>query len=303
MGTPDFAVPILNKLINSEYKPIAVITEPDKKVGRKQILTPPPVKVLAEKHNIPVLQPEKIRDSKLEIRDLKPDLIIIAAYGQIIPAEILNIPKYGCLNVHPSLLPKYRGSSPIQTAILNGDEKTGVTIMQVTEKMDAGPILANSEIQISKSDTTEELSKKLSKVGAQLLIETLPKYLSGEIKPQPQDDTQATYCQLIKKEDGHINWNKKADEIERMTRAFHPWPGTFTFWNSKLIKIFPPINYQLSTINYRPGIIFLTSDKKLAIACKDGYLIVEKLQLEGKKTTSAKDFLNGHPNFIGSQLT
>ena len=311
-GTPVFAAIVLEMLSKSKFKPAAVVTEPDKPVGRKQILTPPAVKVVAQKYNIPILQPEKIRNLKLplgpelgvegEIRNLKPDLMILAAYGQMIPSEILNIPTFGSLNVHPSLLPKYRGASPIQTAILNGDKETGVTIILMDEKVDHGPIITNDKKLITNNKiTTEELSKELAEFGAELLIKTLPKWLAGEIRPMPQDDLQATYTRQIKKEDGKIDWQKTAEEIERIVRAYWPWPSAYTKLNEKNIKIIKADILE-SECNERPGTVFLTSDKKIAVACGKNTLILQELQLEGKRPMGAQEFFNGHPEIIDSQF-
>jgi methionyl-tRNA formyltransferase len=212
LGTPEFGAIILEKLIKANFKPVLVVTSPDKPVGRKQTLTPPLVKVVAQKYKIPILQPEKILNLKPQISNLQPDLIVVAAYGQILPKEILDIPKYGSLNVHPSLLPKYRGSSPIQYAILNGDKETGVTIILLDEKIDHGDILAisNFESQISNL-TSGELSKELANFGAELLVKTIPKWMKAEIKPRPQDNSKATYTKNFKKEDGKI------DKLELLT--------------------------------------------------------------------------------------
>ena len=327
LGTPEFAAIILEKMIESGYKPMAVVTAPDKPIGRKKIITPSATKLLAIKYNIQILQPEVLSISNFQLPIANPDLIVLAAYGQIIPKEILKIPKYGCLNVHPSLLPKYRGPSPIQTAILNGDEKTGVTIILMDEKIDHGPILAWRELEIlnpkseirNKSQiqnskiTYPELTEELAELGAKLLIETLPKWIKGEIKPIPQDDSKATYTKIIKKEDGKINWQKSAEEIERMIRAFTPWPGTYTYiksqipstkpqtQNQKMLKI---IKAKVLKINHQkePGIVFLTEKREPAIACKKDALILEEVQLEGKRKMIAKDFLNGYPEIIGLKL-
>ncbi len=299
IGTPEFAAIILEKLIKSGYFPIAVVTGPDKPSGRKQILVPSPVKVLAEKNKIPIFQPEKIINLKSEIKNLDPDLIILAAYGQIIPKDILDIPRYGALNIHPSLLPKYRGPSPIQTTILNGDSKTGVTIILMDEKIDHGPILGQKKIIINKIDSVE-LTKILAELGGDLLIEILPKYLKGEIKPKPQNHSQATYTKFIKKEDGRINWQKSAEEIERMIRAYYPWPSVFTKIKNKILKIF---KVKILKINHKkePGTVFLTEKKELAVACGQDALVLEEVQFEGKKRITAQEFINGYPwiiNFI-----
>ena len=309
MGTPEFGVIILEKLIKSKYKPVLVITEPDKPIGRKQILTPPAVKVLAQRYNISILQPEKIRDSKYEIRDIKPDLIVVAAYGQILPKEILKIPKYGCLNIHPSLLPKYRGASPIQHAILNGDKKTGVTIILMDEKIDHGPIMSNIKYQISNIKITyEELSKELANLGAKLLLKTIPKWVKAELKPKPQDESKATYAKILKKEDGRINWKKSADDIERQVRAFNPWPGTWTYWQIlkekplriKILKARVFISPENKT--HLIGKVLVVPQNEPAVQCGKDFLAIEKLQLEGKKMTDSEKFLRGHPDFIGTIL-
>jgi len=287
MGTPGFGAIILEGLIKNNYKPALVITAPDKPVGRKQILTPPLVKIIAQKYEIPVEQPKKVLNYKLQATRMKPDLIIIAAYGEIIPKEILEIPKHGCLNVHPSLLPKYRGPSPIQTIILNGDKETGTTIILIDEKMDHGPIITNRQLPISDPKiTTDELSKELAVLSIDLLVEIIPKWINGEIKARPQDKSKATYTKIIKKEDGKINWKKSAIEIERQIRAFYPWPGTFTFWKGKRIKIL-----KAETSKTAP-------ENNLAIKCGKDYLIIKKLQPEGKKPIEINDFLRGHPDFI-----
>jgi len=252
MGTPEFSVPILEKLIQSEYKPATVFCAPDKPVGRKQFLTPPPVKVIAQKYNIPVFQPRDVSSFKFQVSSLKPELIITAAYSLILPKEVLETPQFGCINVHPSLLPKYRGPSPIQTAILNGDAATGVTIYKMDEQIDHGTIIAQEKIQIKETHhsdpaaageesrgseatratdiirpTTPELSQKLSNLSSELLLKTLPDWLAGKITPMPQDDSQATYTKIITKEDGKIDWRKSAQAIERQIRAYTPWPGAY----------------------------------------------------------------------------
>jgi len=323
LGTPNFAAIVLEKMIEGGYIPTMVITAPDKPVGRKQVLTTSPVKVLAEKNKIPVSQPAKILDSKFYILNSKPNLIVLAAYGQIIPKEILEIPKFGCLNVHPSLLPKYRGASPIQATILNGDQETGVTIMLMDEKFDSGPIIQNKKLNLkNKKPTYPELTEELANFGAELLIETLPKWINGEIKAIPQDDKKATFTKIINKEDGKIDWQKSAEEIERMTRAFNPWPTTYTEFRIKNIeyrKLKIIKASVLKTENKKePGMVFLipstgsvsiqseaeglTPDKIIAVACGKNALILEQLQLEGKKIMTAREFLNGHQEIIGQIL-
>lgn len=297
MGTPEFGAIILERLAKSKFKPILVVTASDKPVGRKRTLTPPPVKIIAERYEIPVFQTEKILDLEFEIKKLKPDLIVVGSYRQILPEEILKIPKYGCLNIHPSLLPRYRGPSPIQSAILSGDEKTGVTIIQMTEKLDAGPILIQRELEI-KNQKFQELHNELAELGAELLIEILPKLLTGKITPQPQNGTKATYTKIFTKEDGKIDWRKPAKEIERQIRALNPEPGVFTTYKNKILKILE-VDFLSNETDKKVGEVFLTKDKKMAVQCGQNCLILLKLQLEGKKPVLAEDFLRGYPEIIG----
>lgn len=307
MGTPEFAVPILEKLIDSEYKPVAVFCAPDKPVGRKQILTPPPVKVIAQKYNIPIYQPKDKTELSYQLKATSYKLIITAAYGLIFPKDILDAPEHGCINIHPSLLPKYRGPSPIQTAILNGDAETGVTIYKMDEQIDHGAILAVERLPLdAEKYTTPELSKKLSEVGAELLLKTLPDWLAGKITLTPQDEGQATLTKIIAKEDGQIDWQKSPPEIERQIRAYTPWPGSFGKWqmaNGKwqILKI---LETDATEKKYgkQTGEIFLTANGDLAVQTGKGALIVKKLQLEGGKTLSAQDFLRGHKDIIGKML-
>lgn len=267
LGTPEFGAIVLEGLIKANFRPVLVVTEPDKPTGRKQIITPSPVKIVAQKHNVPV------RHSMSNIAELQPDLAVVAAYGQILPKEILEIPKYGFLNVHPSLLPKYRGPSPIQTAILNGDTETGVTIMLLDEKMDSGPILTNNKLQITNYKTYAELHDELAELGAKLLIKTIPEWIEGKIKPQAQDETRATYAKILKREDGLIDWKKPIDYIDRQVRTLNPEPGTYTLYNGKVLKI-------------------------LKTEIIDNKLMIKEVQLEGKKPMSFEDFQRGHQDFI-----
>jgi len=325
-GTPEFAATVLEKLINAGYIPEAVVCNPDEPVGRKQVFTSPPVKVLADKNKISILQPEKLRGNSEflnQLKNLKPDLAIVAAYGKILPKEILEIPrlrqgfggqaKRGFINIHGSLLPRYRGASPIQSAVLNGDKETGITIMKVDEEMDYGPIISNVKIQISKGDTYESLSQKLAISGAELLIKIIPDYISGKIKPIEQDHSKATYTKIIKKEDGKINWSKSAQEIERMTRAFYPWPTAWTRVNlppyggspegRQILKLLKIIEAEILNKNrHKIGEVFITENNQPAVKCGKYSLVIKKLQLEGGKILSAKEFLNGHKDFIGSVL-
>ncbi len=320
LGTPQFAVPILEKLAQSDYKPIAVFCASDKPVGRKQILTPPPTKLVAQKYDIPIFQPDRTSDFRLQTSDLKPDLIISAAFGLILPKDILDSPKYGCLNIHPSLLPKYRGASPIQAVILSGNSETGVTILKMDKNVDTGPIIASQKIQLSPPRlTTPELSQNLSELGAQLLVKILPDWLTGKITPKPQDEFQASWTKIIKKEDGLISWRKPAAEIERQVRAFIPWPNSYTIFpyyspneaphllasegrvEKPKLKILEADISEKNT-NKRPGEIFLTDANELAAQTGNGVLIIKKLQLAGGKPMNAQDFLRGHRDIVGKIL-
>ena len=321
MGTPEFAENIFRKFygsLNSQFEIIAVITAPDKPVGRKQVLTPSPVKKWALKGNFEVLEPDKIKGVEwvAKIRELAPDLIILCAYGQIIPQEILDIveprqgrAKHHALNVHPSLLPKYRGASPIQSVILNGEKEIGVSLMIMDAEMDHGPIIAQLKIKSQKLKVNyTELAKELSDLGAELLIKTLPDYVAEKIKPQEQDHSQATFCKLIKKEDGKVDWNKSAEEIERQIRAYCEWPESYADFNGKILKIIEadilikPRILQQVEVRGKVGEVFLTEQKELAVQTRDGILILKQLQLEGKTPALAKDFLNGHKEIIGTIL-
>lgn len=304
-GTPEFAKSILNELIVSEYKPILVVSAPDKPVGRKQKLTPSPVKILAKKNNILVLQPKKLDSAFINNLKLNTcNLFIVAAYGKFLPKDILEIPKFGSINVHPSLLPHLRGPSPIQYAILQGDKFTGTSIMLMDEQMDHGPILAQEKFKILHSDTAEILSKKLAKQGGELLIKIIPQYIKKGIKPKTQEHVLATYSKIIIRENGKINWYNTAEDIEKQYRAFKPWPGIFTFWEGKRLKIIslknigrsdPPIKVT------KPGRV-IKYKNSFAIEAKNDFIVPLEVQFEGKKEQSAQEFLRGHPEIIDSLL-
>lgn len=306
MGTPDFALPSLRALIeNPDFEIQAVITQPDKPVGRNKTFQASPIKKLALANNIEVFTPDKIKSNakiKEKIIKANPDVIVVVAYGKILPQEILDIPKMGIVNIHGSILPKHRGASPIVGSILAGDKETGVTLMKLDSKMDAGPIIAVSNpIAIIKNDTTATLSDKLAKIGANLLISNLTKYIEGQIKPQPQDNTQATYVKLIKKSDGQINWHESAEIIARKIRAYIPWPSAFTKYQDKLLKIISAVIIDKTT-NETLGTIWLTDDKYPAVNTSLGSLKLMEVQLAGKKPMSGKNFLLGQSDFIDSKL-
>lgn len=285
IGTGDFAAPIIKTLAeNRQIKIGFVVTAPDKPSGRKKQIIFSPVKKIALKKKIPVLQPQKIIQAKDKIAEFNPDLIITADYGQIIPKAVLDLPKYGSVNIHPSLLPKYRGSSPIQYAILNNDKKTGISIILMDEKIDHGPIISQIKTTISPNDTSQNLEKKLSKLAASFLIKTLTKYIKGEIKPKAQKHNQATYTKRLIRQDGRINFKtQNAREIERKIRVFTPWPGTWTILDKKRIKI----------IKAQPTTKPVSSKNQLIVKTKKGNLELELIQPEGKKIMTGPEFARG----------
>lgn len=291
-GTPEFAEKSLIELEkNSNIKIEAVITQPDKPAGRKNKLTAPPIKIFAEKLNIKVHQP-KGKNELLQILKLyKSDFFVVIAYGMILPNEILKIPKYSSINVHASLLPKYRGASPIQEALLNGDDETGISIMAMDEKLDHGKVFIIKRIQISESDNFETLSEKMSKQSAEILPHVLQDIADSILKPVAQDEahTKPSYCRKIKKNDGRINWDKKAKDILNMIRAYTPWPSVYTTINNKKLKI---IEADISNEQIEPGNIVI-EQKIMKIGTSKGSLIPKKVQLEGKNTVKIEDFING----------
>ena len=307
MGTPDFAVPVLKALIG-KYEIVAVVTQPDRRAKRGRKLKASPVKVVALTHDLPVLQPPSLRrpDVVAELTALAPDVIVVVAYGQILPAEVLAIPPKGCLNVHASLLPRYRGAAPVSAAILAGEEETGVTVMLMDEGMDTGPILSQATCSISPQDTRESLRTRLAQLGADLMMDTLPRWLAAEdmaneIVPQPQDHSQATYCRIIAKQDGLIDWSQSAVEIWRRSRAYHPWPGAYTFWRDKLLKVLRAEALPQWSGEGEPGQV-MALDEGLAVATGEGALLLGEVQLAGKRALSAEDFARGQRDFVGSVL-
>jgi len=301
MGTPEFAETILESLIENKYKIISVYTQGDKKVGRNQELQKSPVKILAQKNNIPIFTPEKLKLEVENIQKQNPDLIIVAAYGKIIPQEILDIPKFKCINIHPSLLPKYRGASPLQNTLLNGEKITGTTVMLMSQEVDAGYILSQATTEIYPEEKLPEFSQKMAQKSAELLLKTLPDWIDEKIEPQSQDASQATFCQMLNKEDGKINWDEPAEKIFNRFRAYYPWPGIFTFWNNKRLKL---TKIALSPNDFsekKSGEVFSINDD-IFIKTLEGAIQIEKIQLEGKNDADIKNFINGYPNFIGSIL-
>jgi len=302
MGTPSLSAEILRSLLDAGYNIVGVFTQPDKKVGRKQMIEKSPVKMLAEEKNTPIFTPNRLDDIAIEkIRELKPDLIILIAYGKILPAAVLELPKFGAINIHPSLLPKFRGPSPIQNALLNGEQRTGTTIMKMDAGIDTGDILAQQKTEISSDETYLELANKLLQLSRELLLEILPKWIAGEINPQKQNDSEASYCQMITKNDGKIDWNDSAENIYNKYRAFMVWPGIFTSWNSQRIKLNRIILAKGNFESYKNGEIFRIDDT-ICIKAGANAIGLMEIQLEGKPGAKILDFINGHQNFIGSIL-
>ena len=290
-GTAEFGLPSLEKLLAAGHSLVFVITQPDKPVGRKQTLSPSPVKSWAEKRGIPILQPIKISDAKTAITDANIDLLVVAAYGQIIPTEVLGIPKYGSVNIHGSVLPKYRGASPIQAALSNGESEIGITIIKMDEKMDHGPVIATASIPISNEEQFPEVYKKLSQLAAESCVSSLPRFIAGEIKPEEQNHGQATFTKLLKKTDARIDWTKPAKEIHNLVRALNPEPGTWTTLDGKSVKILQTRILPSSPIEL-PGKVFKHMDG-LAAKSQDYAVLLIKVQPEGKLPMSGKDFANG----------
>ncbi|MBM3148868.1 MAG: methionyl-tRNA formyltransferase [Chloroflexi bacterium] len=306
MGTPDFAVPTLESLIENGYEIVAVYTQRDKESGRGRHVVASPVKQVAMSRGIRVMQPDNLKGEETveELAGLAPELIVVAAYGQILPRKVLSLPRFGCVNIHPSLLPKYRGSSPIASAILQGDDVTGVTVMLLDAGMDTGPILKQVEVPISAEDTTGSLTTKLAQIGARLLLETLPQWLEGRITPQPQDESRASYTKQIAKEDGEMDWQLSAVELWRRVRAFDPWPGCYTRWEGKLLKIIQAVSLDGGEAGEVGKVMALLqpSSAPVGVITGDGILGLLRVQLEGKKEMAIAEFLRGQRDFIGSSL-
>jgi len=304
MGTPQFAVTILESLLQSSYQVLAVYTQPDKPAGRGRPVVFSPVKKLALERQIPVIQPETFKSSEVEekLASFQPELIIVAAFGSILPPEVLSLPKFACLNVHPSLLPRHRGPSPVANTILCGDELTGVTIMLMDAGLDTGPILAQKKVGISFMDTAGSLSSKLADVGAKLLLETLPKWLGGELRPHAQDESQTTYSKLITSKDAEINWHLSALELWRMVRAYNPWPSCYTWCQGKRLKIHKAILLGDVGEGEIGEVIALAELPGVGVVTKQGMLGLCQVQLEGRREMSANDFVRGKRDFIGCVL-
>ncbi|OUN36520.1 methionyl-tRNA formyltransferase [Massilimicrobiota sp. An80] len=299
MGTASFSLAVLKMLIEEDYNIVGVVTQPDRYVGRKKVLTMPDVKVEALKYDIPVIQPARIKEDYQAVADLKPDLIITAAYGQIVPQAVLDIPRLGCINVHASLLPLYRGGAPVHQAIIDGQEKTGVTIMYMVKKMDAGDMVAQKETPILEEDTVGILYDRLSDLGAELLKETLPDILKGTNQRIPQDENLVTYAPTLSREDERLDWNMSARQVYNKVRGTNPWPGSYTTYQGKTVKIWAGQVHQCENAmkhhaHQDNGTIVKIFKDAIGVKVNDGVYLITELQLEGKKRMSVKDYLNGH---------
>ncbi len=300
MGTPDFAVPSLQALIDAGHDVCAVYTQPDKPQGRKQILTAPPVKTLALEHDIPVFQPNTLKneDEQARLRELSPEVIIVVAYGKLLPKAVLDIPPHGCINVHGSLLPRWRGAAPIQWAVIAGDEMAGVTTMQMAEGLDTGDMLLTYETKVGEKETAGELFDRLAQSGAELLTQTLVKL--DEITPRPQDDAQSCYAHMLDKQMAVIDWSKSAHEIDCLIRGLNPWPVALTTLSGERLKVFAA---EKANGNGEPGTVLEADPKKgLTVACGEGALKLTEIQLVGGKRMKATDFLRGHAIEVGTKL-
>ena len=303
MGTPDFAVGALQALVEAGHQVVAVVTQPDKPKGRGKEMQVTPVKACAMKHNIPVFQPAKVKTPEaVEIlRGYEAELFVVAAFGQILSKEILDMPKFGCINIHASLLPKYRGAAPIQWAIIQGEKETGVTLMQMDEGLDTGAMLAKCVVPIEATDTGESLFDKLALAVAKLLIDTLPAVEAGTLNPQPQKDEESCYARMIKKEMGRLDWKKSAAELERLVRGLNSWPSAFTYLNGKTLKIWEAAVEEGNSTK-KPGEVAEVTKEAIKVQTGEGLLVLKNVQLEGKKRMDVKAFLLGYPLEAGTKI-
>lgn len=295
MGSPEFSLPSLRALANA-YDVVGVVTQPDRVSGRGREMKMPPVKTLAQELRIPIMQPEKLRSPEAieQLRAWAPDLIVVAAYGQILKQDVLDLPRCGCLNVHASLLPRWRGAAPIHSAILHGDDKTGVTIMKMDAGLDTGAMLTKKSIRLTQGDTAGSVTEKLSHLGADLLIETLPRWIAGEIQLQSQDDSLATYAPMMKKEEGRLDFTHDVNELERRVRAFNPWPGTFMDFDGASLKVHRAhVDEGNASVEER-----LVWQDQPAVGARGGLFILDEVQPAGKKPMSGKSFLAGARNWV-----
>ncbi|RLC60444.1 MAG: methionyl-tRNA formyltransferase [Chloroflexota bacterium] len=304
MGTPEFAVPTLTALIEApSLDVVGIVTQPDRPAGRGRRLTPSPVKRVALERGLPLMQPRSLHtpEALAQLATWRPDVIVVAAFGQILRQDVLDLPPHGCLNVHASLLPRQRGAAPVAAAILAGDEVTGVTIMRIDAGLDTGPILAQREEPIRPDDTRARLGKRLARLGAALLVETLPVYLAGDLLPRPQPEEGVTYARQLRKEDGRLDWSHSAIELDRRVRAFTPRPGAFTLWRGRRLKVLRAVPLPTWRGDAPPGTVIAVADGA-AVATGEGALRLEEVQLAGKRPMDIAAFLRGQRDFVGSRL-
>lgn len=297
MGTPEFSVPTLQTLIDSAHEVIGVVTQPDKPKGRGNKVFYTPVKGKALEYEIPVYQPLRVREPEFinMLKELSPDVIVVIAFGQILPKSLLDIPKYGCINIHASLLPKYRGAGPIQWAVINGEEKTGLTTMFMDVGLDTGDMLLKTEVILNKDETGGSLHDRLSRMGGPIILETLEQLESGDIIRIPQDNEKATYAPMLDKNLGFIDWNKSATEIERLIRGLNPWPSAYTYYHNKVLKIWKAECLTNNEVHIQPGTVCqIIKNQGFVVKCKENSLLVKELQLQGKNKMDAASFLRGN---------
>ena len=302
MGTPEFAAPVLEALVDA-HQVVGVVTQPDRPAGRGRRLVPSPVKQLAVERGLPTFQPNSLRppEAVAHLATWEPDVIVVAAFGQILRQDVLDLPPHGCLNVHASLLPRWRGAAPLAAAILAGDEVTGVTIMQMDAGLDTGPTLSQEKVPIRPDDTRATLGERLARLGAELLVDMLPAYLSGNLVPRNQPDEGATYARQLRKEDGLLDWSLPAIELDRRIRAFTPWPGAFTTWHGRTLKVLQATPLPATHQDVPPGTVVALGDGAAAVT-GSGALSLEEVQLAGKRSIDIDAFLRGQRGFVGSRL-
>ncbi|MBE9505436.1 MAG: methionyl-tRNA formyltransferase [Chloroflexi bacterium] len=306
MGTPEFGVPVLEELARSPWEMVAVYTRPDRPAGRGQHMAPSPVKRVALELGFRVIEPSTMRGqgSAVSLAEFRPDVVVVAAFAYLLPREVLAVPRLGCLNVHPSLLPRHRGPSPVAAALLRGDAETGVSIMLMDEGLDTGPVLSQEALSISEADTTGSLTEALSEMGARLLRATIGKWIEGDLVPRPQDESLATSSELIRAKDAGLDWSLPAVELWRQVRAYHPWPGCYTTWEGKRLKILSGRAIRAQQRGEVGRVVELpdTAPNRIGVVTGDGVLGLGEVQLEGKRQVSVEELVRGHGDFIGSSL-
>ncbi len=304
MGTPAFAVPVLRKLLTDAHEIVGVYTRPDRAAGRGRKVVSTPVKRVALEHGLSVSQPKSLRprEELQRLVELSPEVVVVAAYGLLLPKLDLEAPPHGCLNIHPSMLPRHRGASPVAATLLNGDTVAGVTIMKLDEGLDTGPIVAQRQASIGPRENAEQLTHRLFEIGADLLSEVLPDWRHGRIEARAQDETGATTASRLTKDDGEIDWTRDADHIGRQMRAYYPWPGSYTYWQGKRLKLIEAEALAGEDDSHEPGRVVGSAAGGLAVATGNGVLRLEQLQLEGRKVVGPTEFIQGYPDFVGSTL-